>query len=527
MDSVTELETLNARLEAAAMVGMTTAVWADEQPGRTSVVDPDGRERTFAEVNANANRIVRLLRGAGLKAGDSVALLTSNRGEFVELQAATLRGGFRMTPINWHLNVDEIAYILNDCEARALFAEARIATARPAADAAPDLVVKVAIGGEIDGFQPYDDALAGLDASNIADPSLGNQMLYTSGTTGRPKGVYRAVPAVTPQMMYALRGYDGTSVQLCAGPAYHAAPLVFDVRSAMGAGCPLVFLDKWDSEHVLATIAQRKVTHMHLVPIMFQRLLALPPTVKAKYDVSHVKYIVHGAAPCPPEVKFAMIEWFGPVLSEYYAGSEGGAGFMIDSHEWLGKPGSVGKKPELLGSKIVDEQGAECPPNVSGTIYHQLPPGGAFTYYKDEKKTLASRIGDHFTMGDMGYFDDDGYLFLTGRSAETIISGGVNIYPQEVDNELIKHDAVADSATVGIPHDEWGEQVKAVILLKPGYAPSDQLAQEILNFGRASLAAFKVPRSLDFVTDLPRSEAGKIQRNKVRAPYWEGRARQI
>ena len=316
MDSVTELETLNARLEAAAMVGMTTAVWADEQPGRTSVVDPDGRERTFAEVNANANRIVRLLRGAGLKAGDSVALLTSNRGEFVELQAATLRGGFRMTPINWHLNVDEIAYILNDCEARALFAEARIATARPAADAAPDLVVKVAIGGEIDGFQPYDDALAGLDASNIADPSLGNQMLYTSGTTGRPKGVYRAVPAVTPQMMYALRGYDGTSVQLCAGPAYHAAPLVFDVRSAMGAGCPLVFLDKWDSEHVLATIAQRKVTHMHLVPIMFQRLLALPPTVKAKYDVSHVKYIVHGAAPCPPEVKHAMIEWFGPVLRD-------------------------------------------------------------------------------------------------------------------------------------------------------------------------------------------------------------------
>ena len=237
--------------------------------------------------------------------------------------------------------------------------------------------------------------------------------------------------------------------------------------------------------------------------------------------------MVHGAAPCPPEVKHAMIEWFGPVLSEYYAGSEGGAGFMIDSHEWLKKPGSVGKRPELLGSKILDEQGNECPPNVSGTIYHQLPPGGAFTYYKDDKKTAASRVGDYFTMGDMGYFDDDGYLFLTGRSAETIISGGVNIYPQEVDNELIKHDAVADSATVGIPHDEWGEQVKAVILLKPGYQPSDLLAQEILGFARDSLPAFKVPRSLDFVTELPRSEAGKIQRNKVRAPYWEGRARQI
>jgi long-chain acyl-CoA synthetase len=352
--------------------------------------------------------------------------------------------------------------------------------------------------------------------------------MYTSGTTGRPKGVFRPTPAVTPQNMYALRGYDHeTSVQLCAGPAYHAAPLAFDVRAAMGAGVPLVFIDKWDSELVLRTIAEKKVTHLHLVPIMFQRLLALPDEVKARYDVRHVKYIVHGAAPCPPEVKYAMIEWFGPVLSEYYAGSEGGAGFTISSEEWLQKPGSVGKRPALLGSKILDENGDECPPNVAGTIYHQLPPGGGFTYYKDESKTQASRVGDYFTMGDVGYFDEDGYLFLTGRNAETIISGGVNIYPQEVDNELIKHPAVADSATVGVPHDEWGEQVKAVILLNPGYEPSEALAQEILDFGRAALPSFKVPRTLDFVTELPRSEAGKIQRNKVRAPYWEGRKRQI
>ena len=518
---------LMERLDAATLSGMDLSVWAEVQPDKPCVIDPDGRVRSFAEVNANANRLVRLLRQAGLSAGDSVAVLASNRAEFVEVLLATMRGGFRITPINWHLGVDEVAYILNDCEAKAAFCEARVATSAPAADLAPDLVLKVAIGGAIDGFQGYEASLAGLDPSDIPDPTLGNQMLYTSGTTGRPKGVFRAAPGVIPQAMYALRGYGETSVQMCAGPAYHAAPLVFDVRTALGAGCPLVFMDKWDSEHVLRTIAERKVTHMHLVPIMFQRLLALPPEVKARHDIDHVQYVVHGAAPCPPEVKQAMIDWFGPVLNEYYAGSEGGAGFMIDSHEWLRKPGSVGKRPELLGSKILDDQGAECPANVAGTIYHQLPPGGAFTYYKDEKKTQASRVGDYFTMGDVGYFDDDGYLFLTGRSAETIISGGVNIYPQEVDNELIKHDAVADSATVGIPHDEWGEQVKAVILLKPGYAPSDQLAQEILNFGRASLAAFKVPRSLDFVTDLPRSEAGKIQRNKVRAPYWEGRARQI
>jgi len=527
MEAVMERAGLDERLEAAAQVGMTTAVWAQQQPDKAAVIDPDGRTRTFAEVNANANRIVRLLRGAGLKAGDAVALVMSNRGEFIEVQAATLRAGFRITPINWHLTTDEIAYILNDCEAKVVFGEARIAACAPAAAQAPGLKLKISLGGAIEGFEDYDAALAGLDPSDITDPALGNQMLYTSGTTGRPKGVFRATPVVAPQTIYALRGYDARSVQLCAGPAYHAAPLAFDVRAAMGAGATLVFLDKWDSEHTLRTIEERRVTHMHLVPIMFQRLLALPPEVKARYDISSVKYIIHGAAPCPPEVKHAMIAWFGPVISEYYAGSEGGAGFMINSEEWLRKPGSVGKKPELLGSKILDEAGNECPPNVSGTIYHQLPPGGGFTYYKDEKKTQASRVGDYFTMGDMGYFDDDGYLFLTGRSAETIISGGVNIYPQEIDNELIKHDAVADSATVGVPHDEWGEQVKAVILLKPGYEPSDLLAQEILAFARDSLPSFKVPRSLDFVTSLPRSEAGKIQRGKVRAPYWEGRARQI
>jgi long-chain acyl-CoA synthetase len=506
---------------------MTTAVWAQAQPDKAAVYDPDGTAHTFAKVNANANKLVRLLRQAGLKAGDAVALLCSNRAEFVEVLAATLRGGYRLTPVNWHLTADEVAYILNDCEARAVFCEARIQTSAPAAAQAPGLMLKVAVGGDIDGFLDYEEALAPIDGSDIADPVLGNGMLYTSGTTGRPKGVYRPNAMVVPQAMYALRGYDDRSVQLCAGPAYHAAPLAFDIRAAMGAGASLVFLDKWDSELVLKTIAERRVTHMHLVPIMFQRLLALPAEVKAKYDVSSVKYIVHGAAPCPPEVKHAMIEWFGPVLHEYYAGSEGGAGFVIDSHEWLKKPGSVGKRPALLGSRILDENGEECPPNVAGTIYHQLPPGGGFTYYKDEKKTQASRVGDYFTMGDMGYFDEDGYLFLTGRSAETIISGGVNIYPQEIDNELIKHEAVADSATVGVPHDEWGEQVKAVILLKPGYGPSEALAEEILAFARRSLPGFKVPRSLDFATDLPRSEAGKIQRNKVRAPYWEGRTRQI
>ncbi|THD51756.1 AMP-binding protein, partial [Phenylobacterium sp.] len=450
---------LDDRLAAAGMTGMTTAVWAALKPDATFIHDPDGKTHSWGMVNAQANRIVRLLRAKGLKAGDAVALVCSNRAEFVEVLVATQRAGWRITPVNWHLTADEIAYIIKDCEAKAVFCEARVASSEAAVAQCPGLLAKVAIGGPIPGFTNYDEALAGLDGSDIADPTLGNAMMYTSGTTGRPKGVYRAQPMVAPPGIYALRGYDHeTSVQLCAGPAYHAAPLAFDVRGAMGAGCELVFLDKWDSELVLKLIAQHGVSHMHLVPIMFQRLLALPEEVKAKYDLSSVIYIVHGAAPCPPEVKAAMIEWFGPVLSEYYAGSEGGAGFVISSEEWLKKPGSVGKRPALLGSKILDDQGNECPTGVPGGIYHQLPPGGGFTYYKDEAKTNANRVGDHFTMGDVGYFDEDGYLFLTGRNAETIISGGVNIYPQEVDNELIKHDAVADSSTVGVPHDEWGEQ---------------------------------------------------------------------
>ena len=475
---------------------------------------------------------MRLLRQHGLKSGDAVALVCSNRAEFIEVLDTALhqRGGWRITPVNWHLTADEIAYIVGDCEAKAVFCEQRGTASAAAVAQCPNLAVKVAIGGPIEGFLDYDAALAPLDGSDIDDPSLGNAMMYTSGTTGRPKGVYRSQPMVVPQAMYAMRGYDHeTSVQLCAGPAYHAAPLAFDVRGAMGAGCELVFMDKWDSEHALRLMAEKRVSHMHLVPIMFQRLLALPDEVKARYDLSSVIYIVHGAAPCPPEVKAAMIDWFGPVLSEYYAGSEGGAGFVISlARNGLRSQAASASARPCSAPRSPTRPAMNARPASPAAFTISCAPGGGFTYFKDEAKTQKNRVGDYFTMGDVGYFDEDDYLFLTGRDAETIISGGVNIYPQEVDNELIKREAVAGRlAPSGLPHDEWGEQVKAVILLKPGFSPSDKLAQEILDFARASLPGFKVPRSVDFVTDLPRSEAGKIQRNKVRAPYWEGRARQI
>jgi long-chain acyl-CoA synthetase len=514
--------------QAAAASGMTQAVWARVQPDAVQVYDPDGRARTWAEVNAAANRIVRLLRARGLAAGDAIALVCGNRGEYVEVLAAALRGGFRLTPVNWRLAEAELAYIIDNCEAKALFAEASVAAVAPAAAQCPRLELKVAFGGEAEGFLPYATTLAGFEGADIADPVGGFTMLYTSGTTGRPKGVYRPGSRHwAVEMAQATADYQpGRSVQLCAGPAYHAAPLVFDIRASLTYGVPLVFLGKWDSERTLAAIAERRVSHMHMVPIMFQRLLALPEAVKAKYDLSSLRWVIHGAAPCPPEVKRAMIDWLGPIVHEYYSSSEGGSGFYIMADEWLRKPGSVGKRPPEPRVRIVDEAGRDLPNGEAGTIYHELPPTG-LAYFKDPEKTAASQWDGFFTQGDVGYFDADDYLYLTGRSAEVIISGGVNIYPQEIDNALLKHPAVADCSTVGAPDEEWGEAVKAVVTLAPGHAPTPELATEILAFVRGELAGFKVPRSLDFADDLPRTESGKILRGEVRARYWQGRARQI
>ncbi len=510
-------------LKAAAELGMAPAFWAARQPDKIAIFEMAGPTRTFGELNANANRIARLLRAEGLKPGDSVALLCPNRAEFVDVLFATQRCGLRMTPVNWHLTPEEIGYVNDNCEAKALFADAPVAGAAEAADQCPRLTLKVAIGAQLPGFLDYDAALASYSGADIDDPIRGHTMLYSSGTTGRPKGVYKPnapIPTYDP-------AYQDDDVHFCTGPAYHASPMAGDVRKALVNGVPTVLLDRWDNKTVLATIEARRVTRSHFVPIMFQRLLGLPREVRERYDLSSLRRISHGAAPCPPEVKQAMIEWLGPVLFEYYAGSEGGVGFWVTSQDWLKKPGTVGKRPDAEAAKILDDEGRELPTGQPGTIYMRLADQGGFEYFKDSAKTDSGRRDGYFTMGDVGYFDEDGYLFLTGRSAETIIVGGVNIYPQEIDNELIKHPAVADSCTVGVPHEEYGEEVRAVIELAPGYAPSETLKDEILAYARTAVAKYKIPRAVDFVPRLPRSEAGKIQRNKVRAPYWKGRARAI
>jgi long-chain acyl-CoA synthetase len=522
-------EQVHDPLARAAARGMSVAYHAAVDPHRMAIVSPAGR-RSFGELNARANQLACALRTAGVTPGDGIALLVGNRPEFVETHQAALRIGARVTPINWHLGPDEVAYVVDDSEAIAFVAEAALApAAASAARRAARLRLRLSVGGEIDGFAAYDAVLARHPDGDLEDPILGSSMLYTSGTTGRPKGVFRQ-PTVTGTAMVAhLRESAAfrpeTDSVLITGPLYHAAPLATHVI-ALTRGVGSVLMGKWDAEETLALIARHRITHTHLVATMFQRLLNLPDEVKARYDITSLRWVSHGAAPTPVHVKQRMIAWWGPILYEYYAATEGGT-FFVDSEEWLRRPGTVGRSIGGRAVRILDEAGNPVPVGRPGYVYFVVPPEGRFEYFKAPEKTAAAYRGDFYTLGDIGYLDEDGYLFLTGRSAETIISGGVNIYPQEVDDALSRHPAVYDVCTIGVPDEEWGESVKSVVELQPGYLPTAELERELLAFCRQHLAAFKCPRSVDFRSDLPRLATGKILRREVRAPYWAGRDKTI
>ena len=512
-----------ARLAAMAQ-GMVLALHAQASPDRAAIISEAG-SRTFAELNANANRLARALRAHGIGVGDSLVLVCSNRPEFSEVLSGAQRMGVRATPANWHLTGDELSYIVDNSEAKVFVGDARFAAAiSEAADRCPGAKIRISIGGHIDGFEPLDQVIAGHSGDDIDDPSLGRTMLYTSGTTGRPKGVdrppvgQRADTSVTMALTRANSYNPETDVHLCTGPLYHAAPLAFSLSGPLAAGVSVVLMDGWEPEETLRLIERHRVTHTHMVPTMFHRLLALPDDVKSRYDISSLRVVLHGAAPCPVAVKSGLIEWLGPVVYEYYAATEGG-GTFVDPHDWLRKPGTVGKPadPELI--RILDEDGGRLGAGQIGTVYMRAPTEGRFRYYKDAEKTASSYRDDYFTLGDHGYLDEDGYLFLTGRSAELVISGGVNIYPAEVDAVLLTHPAVADVGTIGIPNFEWGEEVKAVVELKPGVAASDALAAELMAWCRDRLAHFKCPRSIDFVDTLPRHDNGKLYRRKLRELY--------
>ncbi|MEQ9641673.1 MAG: AMP-binding protein [Alphaproteobacteria bacterium] len=517
------MEDVAAALEQARLTGMGMAVWAKVVPDQLAVAGHVG-SRTFAELNANANRLARLLRAAGIGPDDGVAMLVSNRAEFCDVNFACTRIGVRLTPINWHLVGEEVAYVVDDCEAKALIADVRFAAAAQEA-VNPNLRVKLAVGGAIDGFDDYDAALAAHAASDIDDPAIGNHMLYTSGTTGRPKGVFRSrQPAVNPltAVMQATAAFrPGEDLALCTGPGYHAAPLALNILFPLASGVGVVLMDRWDAEQTLRLVEQHKITHTHLVPTMFHRLLQLPDEVRRRYDASSLRWLLHGAAPCPPELKRGVIDWLGPVLYEYYAATEGG-GVFSTSDDWLKKPGTVGRAVEGVVMEIHDENHRPLPANQVGTVYFQAPETGRFEYFKAAEKTASAYHQDFYTMGDHGYVDEDGYLFLTGRSAEQIISGGVNIYPAEIDAVLVNHPAVYDVATIGVPNQEWGEEVKAVVQLREGHKASPDMAETLIAHCGEHLARYKVPRSVDFVADLPRMASGKVQRGVIRKPYWEG-----
>ena len=490
---------------------------------------------TFRELDERSNQLAHLLRDAGLRRGDHMALFMENQPRFLEAVWAALRSGLYITAINSHLTAEEVAYILGDCEAQAFVtsrAMAEVATSIPWNEELPKVSVRLMVDGNEPGFASYEDATSTFPTTKIEDESTGATMLYSSGTTGRPKGVLRPLPDTKPgegeerlaTMSGPYRFRDGM-VYLSPAPMYHAAPLAFSLNTQRFGGT-VVIMEKFDPAAALRAIERHRVTHSQWVPTMFVRLLRLSDEERLGPDLSSLEVAIHAAAPCPVSVKRQMIEWWGPIIHEYYAGTEGNGSTGINSEEWLAHPGSVGR-PRSGSVHIIDENGKEVGPREEGTIYFASA-AELFEYHNDPEKTADSRltVGDKklSTLGDVGYVDEEGYLYLTDRKAYMIISGGVNIYPREIEDVLIQHPAVADVAVFGVPNDDLGEEVKAVVQLLPSNQPSDELASELQSFVRSHLAGFKVPRTVDFIDELPRLPTGKLYKRVLRDPYWAHQA---
>jgi acyl-CoA synthetase (AMP-forming)/AMP-acid ligase II len=506
---------------------------AAEQPGKAAVIMAgSGQTITFGELDAAANRLANVLHGAGLRPGDHIAFMLENRWEFLAIAWAAQRSGLYYTPVSSRLRADEVAYIVDDCGAQVFIASPPVAdiAVNLSADT-PHVRLRLMFDVVAEGFTSYEEVTAAARATPLPDEAEGVDMLYSSGTTGRPKGVKPALPLTpmgTPDSLYQLVSLlfppDTDSVYLSPAPLYHAAPLRYCL-AMQRHGATVVVMEKFDPELALAAIETYRVTHSQWVPTMFIRMLKLPAKVRANWDLSSLRYAVHAAAPCPIPVKERMIEWWGPVLHEYYSGTEGLCFTYVDSADWLTHKGTVGR-PLIGQPHVCDSGGEELPTGTIGTLY--FSGGPSFEYHGDPAKTAASRDPKGrgwTTLGDIGYVDEDGFLYLTDRVSHMIISGGVNIYPQEAENLLAVHPKVADVAVIGVPDPDMGEQVKAVVQPEAMADAGPELAAELIAYCRDHLAGYKCPRSVDFRAELPRHPTGKLLKRVLRDEYAQATAR--
>jgi len=513
---------------------MYPGTWAQRTPDKPALVMAgSGRTLTYRELDERSLRLAHALRDAGLRPGSVVALVTDNRPEAYEVYWAALRSGLYITAVNHHLAPAEVSYIVRDCGAEALVVSAAKAdlVARLDVDVPTRLVFgEVPDRSALAGYADYEAALAAAGTEPLAEQPHGEDLLYSSGTTGRPKGVKPPLPAFAvdePGYLYvsvfgALYGFDADTVYLSPAPAYHAAPLRFGgVVHALGG--TLVMMERFEPEAALRAVQEHRVTHTQMVPTMFVRLLKLPADVRAAHDLSSLRVVVHAAAPCPVEVKRAMIDWLGPIVHEYYASTEANGATFIDSPTWLAHPGSVGQA--LLGTlHVCADDGRELGPGEVGTVYFEREQR-TFSYHNDPARTRSTEHPDHpswTTVGDLGHVDGDGFLYLTDRKAFMIISGGVNIYPQEVEDLFSLHPAVADIAVVGVPDEEMGERVVAFVQPAGDVEPGPDLAAELTAYARDRIAHFKVPSEFLFRDELPRTPTGKMVKGRLREEYAAG-----
>ncbi len=500
--------------------------WARAQadPEHVALIEPDGTRVPAGELLARANQIVHGLRQEGMVAGDVVAVSLPNCRAWFEYYLAAMQAGWYVVPVNNHLTAPEASYLVADSGARVFVAHERNAeVARAVADATGIAASRLMSVGEIAGFRDHESAWRDAPTTLPTERSTGALMYYTSGTTGRPKGIRRTAPAEDPdtgQLLSAdlIAGYGlspGTDdIHLCGSPLYHTAVLAF-AASSLHFGHTVVIMDGWSAERALGYISEFGVTTTHMVPTQFRRLLILPPEVRESYDCSSLRCVVHGAAPCEPSIKQAMMRWWGPIIWEYYGTTEGG-GTVASPEQWLAHPGTVGLPYPGADIKILDDDGHEVPRGESGTVYF-LVTWSDFEYHNDPDKTRAGRRGDYCTVGDLGRMDDEGFLYLLGRSSEVIISAGVNVYPAEIEAALIGHPAVADVAVVGRPDEDRGEVPHAFIETVAGVEESPELVEELMARCRERLAGFKLPRTLTFVPALPRDPNGKLLKRSLDA----------